>query len=153
VVHAKDNEVRARPTRAKPAVDAAETPPEALALRGPTLVEPGLLYAQQAVPSKGKRSSPAVMDALRKGMTRSSVPTVPAPASTPAQAESPRAKTTVNGEGDGKLRIHIYDEDIRKVLDLLSEQGHFNILASKNVEGKSPPRSTTWISTAHCKRF
>lgn len=97
----------------------------------PTLVAPGLLYAQQAAPAAEKGALPAVVDLLRKGLNGSS----PQP-STLEQIPTPRPKTTVDGEGDGKLRIHIYDEDIRKVLDLLSEQGHFNILASKNVEGK-----------------
>ena len=53
-----------------------------------------------------------------------------------SQAYQSPVKSTIKGEGDGKLRIHIYDEDIRKVLDLLSEQGNLNILASKNIEGK-----------------
>ena len=84
--------------------------------------------------------TPGVLELLRKGLTGSQAATAPAatvPASSrPVQTASPRGKTTVNGEGDGKLRIHIYDEDIRKVLDLLSEQGNLNILASKSVEGK-----------------
>jgi type IV pilus assembly protein PilQ len=54
----------------------------------------------------------------------------------PSQASRFPVKSSIKGEGDGKLRIHIYDEDIHKVLDLLSEQGNLNILASKNVEGK-----------------
>jgi len=40
------------------------------------------------------------------------------------------------GEGDDHLTIHIQDMDIREVLDLISEQGGTNILASNNVSGK-----------------
>ncbi len=54
----------------------------------------------------------------------------------PIQGPLPAVKSTIKDEGDGKLRGHIYNEDIRMVLDLLSEQGNLNILASKNVEGK-----------------
>lgn len=38
-------------------------------------------------------------------------------------------------EGDGKLYVHIQQEELRKVLELLSEQGGMNILASPSVEG------------------
>lgn len=38
-------------------------------------------------------------------------------------------------EGDGKLYVHIQQESLRKVLELLSEQGGMNILASPSVEG------------------
>jgi len=39
-------------------------------------------------------------------------------------------------EGDNALVINIQDSDIRKVLELLSQQGGLNILASPNVTGK-----------------
>ncbi len=42
----------------------------------------------------------------------------------------------VPGEGDDHLSIHIQDMDLREVLDLLSEQGGLNILASNSVQGK-----------------
>ena len=42
----------------------------------------------------------------------------------------------IDAEGDGRLTIHIQDDDIREVLDMLSEQGNLNILASKSVQGK-----------------
>jgi len=96
---------------------------------GPTLVEPGLLYAQQAPPSSGNGSLPVVLDLLRKGLSGAAESPKPPPA-------PPVNKTIVGGQSDGKLRIRICDEDIRKVLDLLGEQGNLNILASKNVEGR-----------------
>lgn len=39
------------------------------------------------------------------------------------------------GEGDQNLRINIQDEDIRKVLEILSRQGDLNILPMPNVQG------------------
>lgn len=118
-------------------------------------------YAQQAASPPSDDVSPAVMELLRKALAAPELraaqsPTpqntgnpsekpVPIPTPKPEpmtvapsspQAGPTNGTTTVHGEGDGKLRIHIYDEDIRKVLDLLSEQGGLNILASKNVEGK-----------------
>lgn len=59
----------------------------------------------------------------------------------PAEAvASPPASRTeikeIEGEGDGKLSIHIQDSDLREVLDLLAEQGGLNILASNSVQGK-----------------
>ncbi len=39
-------------------------------------------------------------------------------------------------EGDGQLIINIRNEDIRKVLEMLSEQGNLNILATSSVQGK-----------------
>jgi type IV pilus assembly protein PilQ len=96
------------------------------------LAEPNPPVAQQAPapPPPGNGLLPSAMNFLRQQLAP---PPAPAAGSPPQPA---KAKTTVNGEGDGKLRIHIYDEDLRKVLDLLSEQGGLNILASKNVEGK-----------------
>ena len=41
-----------------------------------------------------------------------------------------------NGEGDHKLSIRFSDTDIRKALELLSEQGNLNVLASNSVQGK-----------------
>ncbi len=131
VVHTGDKVANAPSAPARTSVN-AQTLPAVPAPSGPMLVEPGLLYAQQAIPPSGNSALPAVLDLLRKGLTSPQTPAPPAP----APAAPPRVKTTVDGEGDGKLRIHIYDEDIRKVLDLLSEQGNLNILASKNVEGK-----------------
>ncbi len=43
---------------------------------------------------------------------------------------------TLAERGDGKLIIHFPDNDIREVLEMLSEQGNLNILASKSVQGR-----------------
>jgi type IV pilus assembly protein PilQ len=87
--------------------------------------------------SSGRSALPGVMKFLQERLAapaqaRDKTASPPAPSQ---KSQSP-VKSTIKGEGDGKLRIHIYDEDIHKVLDLLSEQGNLNILASKNVEGK-----------------
>ncbi len=108
---------------------------------GPTLVEPSGPYGQQAAPPPATNAVPDVLELLKKGLSSARIPAAPIPAPAPEPAVSapgtpPRAKTTVDGEGDGKLRIRIYGEDIHTVLDMLSEQGNLNILASKGVEGK-----------------
>ncbi|MCA9247870.1 MAG: hypothetical protein KDA42_12160, partial [Planctomycetales bacterium] len=66
-----------------------------------------------------------------------------APPSNVTQANTPRAsdmepRTVIRkpaDEGDDSLSITIQGEDIRKVLELLSEQGGLNILASRSVSG------------------
>jgi type IV pilus assembly protein PilQ len=72
-------------------------------------------------------------------------PLLPAPVAKPAAtpnftaapSRAPKADIKrIEGEGDDKLSIHIQDSDIREVLDLLSEQGNLNILASNSVQGK-----------------
>ncbi|HZZ73472.1 MAG TPA: secretin and TonB N-terminal domain-containing protein [Pirellulales bacterium] len=73
-------------------------------------------------------------------------PAAPAPgprASKPAPREAAKGPKNdrnriarVPGEGDDRLAIHIQDMDIREVLELLSEQGGINILASNSVQGK-----------------
>jgi type IV pilus assembly protein PilQ len=46
-----------------------------------------------------------------------------------------RTPVVQRDEGDDKLRVSVQNSDIRDVLDLLSQQGDLNILASKNVTG------------------
>ncbi|HEX4131329.1 MAG TPA: hypothetical protein VHZ24_14915 [Pirellulales bacterium] len=46
-----------------------------------------------------------------------------------------RVKHSRGPEGDDELTITIQDEDLRQVLEFLSEQGSLNILASNNVQG------------------
>jgi len=104
------------------------SPPPPLAL-----VAPSSRYGQEAASPPSGGNLPDVLGFLQKKLTSSQKP---APPSTPPVDTPTKSKTTVDGEGDGKLNIHIYDEDIRKVLDLLGEQGKLNILASKNVKGK-----------------
>ena len=50
------------------------------------------------------------------------------------------------GEGDEHLEIHIQDEDLRKVLALLSEQGGLNILAGPSVQGTTVSASLKDVS-------
>ncbi|MEN6407020.1 MAG: hypothetical protein ABFC77_11175 [Thermoguttaceae bacterium] len=120
----------------------------AASVLGPTLVESGRPYAQRAsLPVQGDVSLPTALDQLRTQLNNNAPPpgSVPPPSTpTAAQVGSPssgssttvRDKTTVLGAAGGKLSIHIFDEDLRKVLDLLGEQGNLNILASKNVQGR-----------------
>jgi type IV pilus secretin PilQ/predicted competence protein len=65
----------------------------------------------------------------------------PEPVSKPENGPEPlpepalRAPVVERSEGDDKLRIVVQNSDIRDVLELLSQQGDLNILASKNVTG------------------
>lgn len=120
-------------------------PPPPVEPMVPVIAQPHPLRGQQFLPppppepegrSSVKSALPGIMKFLQERLA--------APAQTMGQTLSTpipsrpqsQKKSIINGDGEGKLRIHIYDEDIRKVLDLLSEQGNLNILASKNVEGK-----------------
>jgi len=47
----------------------------------------------------------------------------------------PRSPIVQRDEGDDKLRVTLQDSDIRDVLELLSQQGDLNILATKSVNG------------------
>ncbi|NUQ64258.1 MAG: hypothetical protein HUU20_17450 [Pirellulales bacterium] len=78
------------------------------------------------------------------GSRPESVP-APLPEAAPAPSANPpapageirkRIRRSVDGEGDDRLSIHIQDTDIREVLEMLSEQGNLNILASNSVQGK-----------------
>lgn len=54
---------------------------------------------------------------------------------TRSRVESGNEQQSVEWDGDDKLTLHIHNADIREILELLSEQGNINILASRNVEG------------------
>ncbi len=69
---------------------------------------------------------------------RAEEPVPPPPAPTPDTRESlpsPPADRVVPGEGDNEISINVQNTDIRAVLELLSEQGGLNILASTSVQG------------------
>lgn len=86
--------------------------------------------SQQVHPSQQPHPRPA--DALP-----GDGPELPPPARPVATQRPPRNEITRGmGEGDHNLSIHIQDTDIREVLDMLSEQGGLNILASNSVQGK-----------------
>jgi len=124
---------------------------------GPLEVEPHPLRAQQAVPEADPTAAQRVFDLTRQllaqppaGSTDDVAMQPPAadanagqppaadglPAAAPPATAPPQdVTTTVNGEGDGRLSIHIPDEPIRDVLDLLSQQGNLNVLASNSVQG------------------
>jgi len=69
--------------------------------------------------------------------------------SSQAPVTSQAQVTKVPGEGDDRLRISIQGADIRDVLQLLSEQGGLNILASSSVQGTvSATLSGVDVSTA-----
>ncbi len=112
------------PTPAKKPLPPLASPPE------PRPATPRPAYAKEAVPTPKGGALPNVLDLLRKGLSGGESP------QKKPDAAPPRKSPSVAGEGNGKLRISIHDEDIRKVLDLLAQQGELNILASNNVQGK-----------------
>lgn len=105
---------------------------------GPVLARPAPAHAQQALPDPP--------DAAEKAGPPLDMPAPPAPPRLPAPptlppmpVAKPAARPSgpaVQGEGDGRLVINIRDEDLRRVLEMLSEQGGLNILASSSVQGK-----------------
>lgn len=131
----------------------------------PATVRPYPPYAHQVLPdSPAVRRLQAALDFQeRQGNGAGAVPTPPIPSSPPTSAASaagaapqdaepanrepplapagpttvvkPAAEPALHGEGDGRLVINIQETDIRKVLEMLSEQGNLNILASKSVQG------------------
>lgn len=63
-------------------------------------------------------------------------PPQPSPYQTPAgHVPPPEGNARIRDEGDGLLTIHIQNEDIRRVLELLGAHGGINILASPRVQG------------------
>ncbi len=64
------------------------------------------------------------------------LPPQPSPDQTPAgHAPPPEGNARIRDEGDGLLTIHIQNEDIRRVMELLGAHGGINILASPRVQG------------------
>lgn len=119
------------------------------------------LSAAEAVPAPASPTpGPPAPSAARPMIGNQ--PTMSAPAQSPNGRASGRPSPGRNDsvpsnppvvkadpEGDGKLTIHIQNSDLREVLDLMSEQGGLNILASKEVQGKvSASLSGVDINTA-----
>ncbi len=123
-------------------------------------VEAHAPYAQQVAPPADGELPQEAVDTIRNGLTPAQTapqlppPTPPPPTAqampvppsppqlpeaipAPTGAKPPPGQATVDTEGDGKLRIHISNADIHDVLQLLSEQGNLNILASKSVRRES----------------
>ena len=117
----------------------------------PIVVQPYLSYAQQFLPRINKEHIQQLGAQVQQLLGQSSLPASqgalppaagptadlePAQNSTPPEPDESVTRTTIDGKEDGLLSIDINDEDIRKVLKLLSVQGDLNILAGKNVTGK-----------------
>ncbi len=60
---------------------------------------------------------------------------VPEPIERPTANDNGEKAEIRRNEGDDRLTLNIQQSDIRKVLELLSDGGNLNILASKNVSG------------------
>jgi len=118
-------------------------------------VEPEPPIAQQILPGMDSQTLQQAVDLLQRhlggrtagpGLAPPPMPRAAAPQPTPAVAQPepkpepiPAPKAVVRnapGEEDGgKLVMHFRNNDIREVLEMLSEQAGLNILASANVKG------------------
>jgi len=117
------------------------------------MIQPYPPYAQAVAPEINPQGMQLLKEQVQK-LLGSSAPRVghpealPAPtpakdgAAAPSQSQDTLPRTTIEAEGDDQLSINIHDEDIRKVLELLSAQGDLNILSGKNVTGKVSARLT-----------
>ncbi len=79
--------------------------------------------------------APQIPPELQLPAPREEVPTPVGPPRPPLH-QRPVITRSPNGEGDDNLTINMQDEDLREVLELLSEQGNLNILASDSVQGR-----------------
>jgi len=114
---------------------------------GPLEVQANPPLAQQVIPALDKSSLQRVIDMVQQRLAPQQATPAPARQAPPGNVSSsapPAAisgpaptlvNSTVSGEGDGKLSIHIPNEPLRAVLDVLSQQGDLNILASSSVQG------------------
>ena len=130
-----------------------DTPYAGLAVpRGPVVARPYPPRTFQIIPKIGKDRLQRVNSFLQRefgvgqppaaesSKPASSVVAKPAAAGSSKPASSAAVKATavatIDSEGDGKLSMHFKDEDIRTVLEMLSDQAGLNILAGRNVKGK-----------------
>lgn len=87
-------------------------------------------------------------EVLKMATEGADLPAPGGPASRKTQADGEASITHLPGysEGDEHLEIHIQDEDLRKVLALLSEQGDLNILTGPSVQGTTVSASLKDVS-------
>jgi type IV pilus assembly protein PilQ len=78
---------------------------------------------------------PAVPQPPAAPPTLPRVPVEPPPAAQPEALPPARAPRIERNAGSGNISLNFHDEDIRNVLEIISDQGGLNILASKSVTG------------------
>ena len=130
------------------AIEVASLPDASAAQAVDPQLERALEYLQKkmaapqaaAAAAASEPASPTKPGAVPPPPSPSPAGAVPAGKSAPA-AKGPSGPSNPPiiepaAEGDGKLSIHLQNSDLREVLDMLSEQGGLNILASKEVQGK-----------------
>jgi type IV pilus assembly protein PilQ len=112
------------------AVKKLQENPEAMQqlMSNPVLQQMGLVPKQADAPVAAQPDQAAAAGEL------------PAPAGAEKKEEALPPKSNIShlpgSEGDQHLVINLQESDIREVLEMLSEQGNLNILASSNVQGK-----------------
>ena len=135
----------------------SDFPPPAITIpAGPVVVEPHPAMTYQVHADVPESRVLKLLEDLKDRLTSDSGP-APLPPAVPAQlpaatspAPQPAAAQTLPppipskkeitrsapGEGDGNLRMQFQNNDIREVLEALSQAGNLNILASPSVQGK-----------------
>ncbi|MBY0311309.1 MAG: hypothetical protein K2W85_04515 [Phycisphaerales bacterium] len=108
-----------RPHLARQLVSSAGRLPASLAALAVCLAAPGMAYGQQ--PAGDPPAAPAMRNPMKPG-------------DKPADKGDGKAKVTVSEHMT--VDLHVKDEDLANVLELLSIQTQKNIIASKNVSGK-----------------
>lgn len=126
----------ANPLRAnQPAPDAFETQ----LLQGLKFIKEQLGNQSELAPATPGQPGQTAGAATTAQPLSGGEPIVTPPPMTPATPSSVPGKKEITrggpGEGDDCLSINIQKTDIREVLELLSEQGNLNILASNSVQG------------------
>ncbi len=108
-----------------------------------SLLDAAISKTRELVQQTGQQLEQKIADVAGK-VAEQPLPPPPAPAADapaqPAPAEreplaTPSADRLTRGEGDNSVSLSAQNTDIRKVLELLADQGGLNILASSSVQG------------------
>ena len=157
VVEAAESPSRVEPTTVQP-LPAAPIPPTPVVMLQPQYAQAQPLIAQDKSDMTGEELLEQLQEKFERAIEAQAAAqqkpeqprsnnsgesaddaneVLPAPtAGKTAPGASRREGTTrVQGEGDDHLTIHIQDDDIRRVLEMISVQGGMNILPSPNVQG------------------
>lgn len=115
-------------------------------VRGPALAGAASNADSDPVPEDVEVVKPE--DVLKMAAEGEDLPPPGRASTKPASDDGEASITHTPGysEGDEHLEIHIQDEDLRKVLALLSEQGGLNILAGPSVQGTTVSASLKDVS-------
>ncbi|MBE3123306.1 MAG: hypothetical protein IMZ65_00710, partial [Planctomycetes bacterium] len=100
----------------------------------------GVAVGEQATPDAPPAEAPKAQPApagdggAEPAADKDAAPAVPAPPPAPAAPETP--KGAVAPAGDGKIELHLKDEEVANAFELLSVQYKLNLVVSKSAKGK-----------------